>query len=211
MAIDVNKFCRPSYLNSFRHGFLLKMDLHTETDDTEFSSVFTLSQMPGREVVMYERPWIRVDQYSTFVSRNPDIDFYDSRVSKNALMVDPDTLEIGFEFDLTNHEVDEYAWGNCPETMAFDKWVKVGDVRRLNRDGQVIASGEIFWELTQTQDGLILAELTSLVRADGETEILCESELFKESEDRPTKIWMHSELSEDNQKTYGEGSFQFDR
>ena len=209
MAINVTRLCRPSYLNGFRDGFLLKVNVHTETDTVEFSSVYTLSQMPCSEVVMYGRPWLRVDQYSTFVSQNPDIDFYDSQVFKNALMIDPDTLEIGFEFNLTNHEVDEYAWGDCPETMDFDERVKTADIRRLNRDGQVIASGEVFWELTQTQGGVILAEITSLVRADGETDIMCESELFKGSEDRPSSIWLHSEVSEDNQRIHGKGSFQF--
>jgi hypothetical protein len=211
MAINVARLCRPSYLNGFRAGFLLKMELHTVTDDTEFSSVFTLSQMPCGEVVMYGRPWLSIEQRGTFVSQNPDIDFYDSQIIRHTLMVEPETLDIGFEFDLINHEVDEYAWGDCPETMDFDERIKAADIRRLNLDGQVIASGEIFWELSQTQQGLILAEITSLVRADGETELICESELFRGSEDRPSTIWIHSELSEDNQRMYGKGSFQFDK
>ena len=95
--------------------------------------------------------------------------------------------------------------------MDFDERVKTADIRRLNRDGQVIASGEVFWELTQTQGGVILAEITSLVRADGETDLMCESELFKGSEDRPSSIWLHSEVSEDNQRIHGKGSFQFDK
>ena len=105
--------------------------------------------------------------------------------------------------------MDEYSWLDHQETIELDERIKIGEVSRSNREGVVIANGEIFLELTEALMGLQMTELTSWIRADGETELLYQSELFLESENRPSRAFMRSEISEDNLKSCGQGAFEF--